>query len=347
MTLARSGSAGAVTSMFVEGRLVSPVGYENGSAALFLVGAIVPIGLAARRELPVALRGVLLALATASLQASILCESRGWLFSLPIVLLLALLLLPGRLRLLVWTLPPLLGTLLALPSLLHVFERVDAAPGPLAARTALIDAAGHASTVALIVTALVLVAGIALAIADRRVAVPAKVSRTAGRVAVGLAIAAALTGAAIGVAAADGRPDRSIARYWDRSSGYQPADRGSSRFARLGSNRPDFWRVALDATAANPLLGLGQDNWGAYYLRHRHTGDQPRWAHSVELRLLAHTGIVGFLLFAAFVTAGCSPRCASAGAPGSSRARRPRWRCCRSWCGSCTARSTGSGRSRR
>lgn len=304
VTLARSGAAGTVTSMFVEGRLVSPVGYENGSAAFFLVGAIVPIGLAARRELPVALRAVLLASATASLQVSILCESRGWLFSLPIVLLLAVLLLPGRLRLVVWTLPALLGTLVSLPALLHVFERVDASLGPVAAQAALIDAAGHASSVALLVTGAVLIAGFALALGDRRVTVPANVKHTASRVAVGLAVAAAVAGAAIGMVAADGRPDRSIAHYWDRSSGYQPADRGSSRFARLGSNRPDFWRVALDATAAHPLLGLGQDNWSAYYLQHRHTGDQPRWAHSIELRLLAHTGIVGFLSFAAFVAAG-------------------------------------------
>jgi len=301
VTLVRIGSAGTAVTMFVEGRLVSPTSYENGSAALFLAGAIVPIALAARRELPVVLRGVLLGAATASLQVSVLCESRGWLFALPVVLLLAVALTPGRLRLLMWAAPPVAGTLVALPALLHVFERVDAARGPTAARADLIAAASHAASVALPVTGAVLAAGVLLALADRRVAIPAGTMRTANRAAVGLAVAVAVAGAAIGVVATHGRPDQAIARYWDRSSGYQPAARGSSRFARLGSNRPDFWRVSLDAFAAHPIGGVGQDNWAAFYLRHRHAGDQPRWTHSLELRLLAHTGLVGFLLFAGFL----------------------------------------------
>ena len=100
-----------------------------------------------------------------------------------------------------------------------------------------------------------------------------------------------------------GRPDRKIADYWNRSSSYQAVAPGSSRFAAVGSNRPDFWRVSLRAFADHPLGGLGQDNWSAVYLRDRRSGEQPRWTHSVELRLLAHTGIVGFLLFAAFLVA--------------------------------------------
>src|SRR5205085_10779667 len=83
--------------------------------------------------------------------------------------------------------------------------------------------------------------------------------------------------------------------------GYQAPGPGSSRFAAVGSNRPDFWRVSLKAFADRPLGGLGQDNWSAYYLRERRSGEQPRWTHSFELRLLAHTGIVGFLLFAGFL----------------------------------------------
>jgi hypothetical protein len=53
--------------------------------------------------------------------------------------------------------------------------------------------------------------------------------------------------------------------------------------------------------AAHPLGGLGQDNFADYYILRRRTGEEPRWTHSVEMRLLAHTGIVGFGLFAAFL----------------------------------------------
>jgi hypothetical protein len=303
VTLARVGSAGDVATLFHDGRLTSPAGYENGSAALFLVGGIVAVALAARRELPVALRALLAAGATAALQTSVLCESRGWLFSLPIVLIVAVALMPGRVRFVLWALPSAAGTLAALPALLDVFHRVDGATSEAAAARALADAGAHASSVALRLCALVLVATLALALLDRRVPVPTGVARSANRLAAGLAILAALTGVAIGLAATHGRPDHTIAHYWDRSHGYQSAASGSSRFALVGSNRPDFWRVSLDTFAAHPLGGLGQDNWGDYYTQHRHADEQPRWTHSLELRLLAHTGLVGFLLFVAFLVA--------------------------------------------
>jgi hypothetical protein len=305
VTLARAGTAGGALHMFTnEGRLVSPTGYENSNAAAFLTGALVAIGLAARRELPVALRAPLLALATAALQASVLPESRGWLFALPIVLVVAVALMPGRVRFVLWSLPPVAGTLLALPALLDVFHRVDEASGPAGVRRALVDAGAHASAVALPACAGVLVVAVALTLADRRATIPAGVARSANRIAAGLAIAAALAAAAAGLVATHGRPDRTIAHYWNRSNGYKTTAPGTSRFGLIGSNRPDFWRASLDATAAHPLTGLGQDNWGDYYLARRHTYNQPRWTHSLELRLLAHTGIVGLLLFAGFLAGG-------------------------------------------
>jgi hypothetical protein len=302
VTLVRLHGSGA-PDLFTEGRLVYPLGYVNGTAALFMIGTVVSIALASRRELPVVLRALLLALGTAAFQVSVLSESRGWLFALPVVLALTVALVPHRVRLVLWTLPPLAGTLLALSALLDVFTRVDATATPAAARTALLDTAAHASTVALPICAVVGLVGLVLALADRRVALPARTVRNVNRVAAGLAILAALGGIAVGLAASHGRPDRSIAHYWDRSHGYHAAAAGSSRFAQAGTNRPDFWRVALKAFAAHPLGGLGQDNYGDYYLRHRRTDEQPRWTHSVELRLLTHTGIVGLLLFGAFFVA--------------------------------------------
>jgi tetratricopeptide (TPR) repeat protein len=303
VTLVRLGDAGAVAGMFSDGRLTSPVGYVNGAAALFTTGALTLIALASRRKQPWWLRGALLALATAGLDAAVLSESRGWLFSLPLVALATLLLVPGRVRLVLWSLPPLAGTLLTLPALLDVFARSDAAPTLAVERVALAAAAADAAAVALPICAAVLVTGTLLALLDRRVAVPARVARGADRAGAGIALAATVAGIAIGLVATDGRPDRAIADYWDRSSSYQTSAPGSSRFGAVGSNRPDFWRVSLDAFEQHPLGGLGQDNWARYYLLHRRSGEQPRWTHSLELRLLAHSGIVGTALFAAFLAA--------------------------------------------
>lgn len=303
VTLARLGSAEQIPALFNGTRLDAPVGYVNGSAALLLIAALVSIGLAARRELPVLLRGLLPALAAAALQLSVLCESRGWLFALPIVLVVSLVLLPGseRLRFALWALLPFAGSALALPALLAVFKQADASPTAAAALQALVRTSGHAADVALLVCTGVLVAGLALAALDRRTTVPAGVARGANRIGAGIALLAVLGAIAVGFALTHGRPDQKIADYWHRSNGYQTAAPGSSRFAAVGSNRPDFWRVALKAFADRPLVGLGQDNWGAYYLRERRSNEQPRWTHSFELRLLAHTGLVGFLLFAGFL----------------------------------------------
>src|SRR5207237_678789 len=64
----------------------------------------------------------------------------------------------------------------------------------------------------------------------------------------------------------------------------------------LGSNRYDFYRVALDEFVAHPLVGIGADNFQQQYLRHGRSSETPRYPHSVELRTLSETGIVGSAL---------------------------------------------------
>ena len=321
VTLARLGHAGQIPDLFNGTRLDAPLGYVNGSAALLLTQAVVAIALAARRELPVLLRGLLLALAAAALQLSVLCESRGWLFALPVVLALALVAIPGsdRLRFALWGLLPFGGSALALPALLDVFEQADAAPPGAATLAAVVRTSDHAADVALLVCTGVLVVGLALTALDRRVHVPAGVARGANRAGAVVALLALLAGVGAGFALTDGRPDRAIGDYWDRSQGYQATAPGSSRFAAVGSNRPDFWRVSLEAFAAHPLGGLGQDNWGAYYLRERRSSEQPRWTHSLQLRLLAHTGAVGLLLFAGFVVSALTAALAPSARRGAGR----------------------------
>ena len=112
------------------------------------------------------------------------------------------------------------------------------------------------------------------------------------------------------------------------------ADATGSHFGTVGSGRYDFWRVSLDALVAHPIGGLGQDNFADYYLPRRHTNEEPAWTHSLEMRLLAHTGVVGFALFAAFIVAAVAGairvrRRADRAPPSGSPARR----CCRSSCG--------------
>jgi hypothetical protein len=54
--------------------------------------------------------------------------------------------------------------------------------------------------------------------------------------------------------------------------------------------------VALDEFAAHPLLGIGADNFQQQYLAHGRSDETPHYPHSVELRTLAQTGLIGALL---------------------------------------------------
>jgi hypothetical protein len=150
--------------------------------------------------------------------------------------------------------------------------------------------------------ALAIVAALAVAL-DRRVTTSLTTKRRIDRAVGALAVAVALAGVAIGLVAVHGHVLGRVEHAWNSFADANTGPSGSSRFTALGSQRVDFWRVALNEWDAHPLAGVGQDNFAANYLQHRRTGEEPRWAHSLELRLLVHTGLVGALLFVLFVTA--------------------------------------------
>ena len=124
--LVRLASADHVAALVIDGRLAAPTGYFNSTAALFTIGALTAIALAARRELPGLLRGALIGFACAGLQLAVIVQSRGWLFTLPLVLIAAIVLLPDRLRVAAAAVVPAAATLAVVHRLLHVFQ---ASPG--------------------------------------------------------------------------------------------------------------------------------------------------------------------------------------------------------------------------
>ena len=288
-------------SLFTEGRLISPTGYLNANAALFMTAALLGVALAVRRELPLVLRGVLLAIACEGVQLALLAESRGWLFTLPAVLLVALVVVRDRLRIAVAAIIPVIGALVPLHRLLHVYE-VTAVAHPTA--SAFDHAAKTAGATSLVCCLVVLIAGTLVLVAEDRFK-PREVRRSVvlagGLVAAVLALAVASAGA---VAATHGHPIRFFNEQWHGFTHPSTTNAAqASHFASTGSEREDAWRVALDAFAAHPIGGLGQDNFSDYYTVHGRTGIELAWVHSWELRLLAHTGIVGFLAFIAFLVA--------------------------------------------
>lgn len=294
-------------SLYIRQRLAWPLGYYNADAALFTMGAVVAIALAAQRSTPAALRVAGAVGASVCLQLAVLGQSRGWLFTAPLVLLAALLLVPGRLRLLVATLPPALATAVIAPALLRVYSR--STPGgnalPQPALSHVLHQQGSNAVKAMLIADLVIaLLSAALVALDRRVRLDEVKRRHINRAAAAGAVALLLAGIVGGLIAVRGDPVGRAERAWHSfADAGSNAEATSSHFGTLASNRADIWRVSLDEFTHHPLTGIGQDNFATSYTRLRRSDEEPRWVHSIELRLLTHTGIVGALLFVVFAAA--------------------------------------------
>jgi hypothetical protein len=289
----RLASDSHLSSLIVQGRLGAPTGYFNATAALFTIGGLTAIALAARRELPGAVRGLLLAFACVDLQLALIVQSRGWLFTLPFVAAVSILVVHERFRVVLAAVLPLLGTAIPLHRLLAVYGS--------GAETDIHRTAAQAGQTGLVICAVVLVLGTLLAWADSLWPAPT-LGRRSRRIAGAALILGCLAAVAVaGTVATHGHPVRFVSRQWNGFSHVQQNFSQQSHFGDVGSGRYDFWRVSFDALKAHPIGGLGEDNFSDYYLRHRRTREEPSWTHSLELRLLSQTGLVGFALFTAFV----------------------------------------------
>lgn len=272
---------------FFGGRLAFPISYANGQAAVFLVGFWPAVAAASSRTLPVPVRALAAAAASAAAGGWVLTQSKGGGIALGVSLVIVLLLSAARLRLL----PPLL--------IVGVPLAVAGAPLTEPYRDSTPSAIRNAGLALLAVAATSAVLGAAYALIDRRLVLSAKAGKRIGRFAAAAIIATVVAGGAI-VLTSEPDPRDRAARAWDRFK--QPtAQVGSTHFESLGSNRYDFWRVALHESRASPLLGAGSRSFGIVYLRERASAETPARTHSLPLEALLETGLVGLLLLAAGV----------------------------------------------
>jgi len=183
------------------------------------------------------------------------------------------------------------GVAAAAPSVLHVGNRLDK-------HEEIVQATLHSAVTATLLAsvAVALLVALAAAIESRVELSQASATRT-NRVVGAIAVAALVAVLAGGWAAA-GDPIARLEHGWHTfKGGYGANSQGGDRLTSgLGSNRYDFYRVALDEFKAHPLVGIGADNFQQTYLVKGHSEETPRYPHSVELRVLTQTGLVGALL---------------------------------------------------
>ncbi len=273
-----------------EGRLSEPTGYANANVALWMTAFWPALLLAGRRELPAWLRGPLLGSAGLLAALAMLGQSRGWVVIMPAMVLLAIALIPDRGRTIAAL--ALVGVAIAAIShpLLEVFRQFDADT----VGSQGMDEAARATLMAFV---LLTFAGVAWGLVDRAPVIGSTQRRRLGTaLVVGFAVTCLAGLAAFSVVR--GNPLSETADAWNEfKDGTADSSSGSARLGTIGgSYRYDYWRVAWDSFEENPLIGVGADNFGREYLLHGESGQTPAYPHSVEMRTLAQTGLIGVLL---------------------------------------------------
>ncbi len=285
-----SASQAQLQSMLPGGRLLYPSGYPNANAAQWLMAFWPAVLLARAKSLHWSVRGLLAGGAVLLAEVALLSQSRGSLYATPVSSCWCSRCCPGVHARSPCSSPSAQAS--RPPRLLCCASATSCAT------KRVVPATMHSAVAAMLAAAAVVAAIVALGAAfERRLG-----ERTQRHARIGLRAIAAVTlvAALAGGLAVAGNPVTRLENAWHSfKGGYGTSSSSASRLVSgLGSNRYDFYRVAVDEFIAHPLLGIGADNFAQQYLVHGRSQETPRYPHSVELRTLVETGLVGTLLAA-------------------------------------------------
>jgi tetratricopeptide (TPR) repeat protein len=289
--LLRASASSDPIGFFYEGRLSEPTGYANANVALWFTAFFPALVLAGRRELHPLLRGLLLGSANLMVALAILGQSRSWMAALPLMAVLLIAVVPGRARTIVALALVGIGTAAMFGPLLDAYEGYDGRTPP----SEYVSSGAHA---ALLVSALLIFAGVLWGMLDRGVKTSAATSRRLS-IAVIAAFAIACVGATIAFTVVEGNPISVADRIVDdfKKGEGEPHFNGSRFGLSASSYRYDYFQVAWKNFSEHPLLGVGSDNYGRQYLRDGDTPETPAYPHNLALRVLSMTGLIGTVLF--------------------------------------------------
>lgn len=285
-------------SLFTDGRLAALSGYQNADAALWLMAAWAALAGAGGRAGPAWLRAGLVALAVVLADLALMAHSRGAILAAPFLAVALIAVSRAKVLTLVALGAAAAAVAVSAPTVLAVRDRVlDEAPkdGWLAS--------GPRATVLAALGAGVVAGLVSGWLASRPRPHRPERAKLPARWVAALAGLALLTAGGVALAAG---AERHAREAWDSfAEGSQPAQGDRDRLTSgLGSNRHDFYRVALDAFAGRPLHGVGADNFAQDYLRERRSEETPAYPHSIQMRTLSQTGLVGGALLAIALAAG-------------------------------------------
>jgi O-antigen ligase len=284
------------TGTFLAGRLNDPIGYRNGTAALFAFAAWPLAGFAARRGCASGLRAAAFAAAILLVGLAFLTQSRGMLLGLACGGAVSLAIGPDRLRR-SWV-AFAVAAVVALGSSALLAPYHGSGSGTGVASAADIRHAGAA--LALLCAGSFLAALFAF-VFDNGLRSPELARGLRSAAAGGLIVLVAAL-AVVGLVRV-GNPVSYAEARWDEFRQDESSLATGTRLGTVGGPRYDIWRVALDQFREAPIAGAGEGSYRFAYYRERRTDRNLSDAHSLPLRLLAETGLIGTALFALWLAA--------------------------------------------
>jgi UDP-N-acetylmuramyl pentapeptide phosphotransferase/UDP-N-acetylglucosamine-1-phosphate transferase len=291
---------GDAGSLFLGGRLNSPLGYINGEGCLFAMG-IWPCVAVAQLRRPL-LAGAGAAMATLMACLALLSQSRGTALAIAFSLLIVAALVPGRVRRTYATLLIGCGVALAGSNLLRVYD--EARGGEVSLQAA--HAAGRATLLAALGVG---VAWALLTAALEHLGAHRLRARRGHVLGSWLLVLLAAAAVALGAASAH-RIGNEVNTQWNAfvhlaepgESATPSSGAGThSRLLSGAGNRYDYWRIALHVWRTHPLIGVGAGNYPRSYFERRSTIEDVQQPHSIELQVLCELGVSGALLLALFL----------------------------------------------
>jgi hypothetical protein len=286
-------------TLFIGERLAEPAGYTNAAAAGWMMAFWPALLLASQRMVPYFFRGIFAGGAVILFDVTLLSQSRGMLFASIIVFILLFVVVRQRVRLLVTMIPIVAGIFATAPALLDVSQELREQPNDVV----LNSVASPVILAACLVGIVIMIAGVGEKYLPLKSSFLAKAHHVIGA----FGLSATLIGLIVTLAII-GNPVQHVQSGWSSfKRGYTIKDNHEDMrlTAGLGSDRYDLYRVGFSNFTRHPLIGIGSDNFALPYLIEGRSDEQPRYPHSLELRALLQTGLIGASLLLLAIGAAC------------------------------------------
>ena len=272
--------------LFVGLRLTDPLGYVNGQAACFLLTLWPAVAAAERLPWAVA-RGLAAGVAVLALGLLALTQSRAGILAGGVSAVVVLALIPHRVRRGYLLMVVAAGAVIA-------FSALNAVAGA-ATATAGFQAVGVVEHAGRVLLACALGASVVWGLGSWATEGPPGAHRDKlARVATWTLVSATVL-AVIGGLLVVGNPVHRVSKQLSQFTTLSDLP-VQDRLLAGTSNRYDYWQVALDEFKDEPLHGVGAGNYTRDYFRLRHTAEDVRQPHSLEMQALSELGLLGGVL---------------------------------------------------